>query len=130
MARKLSSVSTAAGKPPMPLIHTFFEAPPRTKRLTTDPLTRDRNGSVGYKVSKVDFAHGSPLKTPAQSKSALTDIMSNVDVSKCGQIVPYVWNKDCFRPAGLAFDKKGRLFMSSDETGEIWAITKVAGGKV
>ncbi|KAI4193806.1 MAG: hypothetical protein LQ350_008132 [Teloschistes chrysophthalmus] len=90
----------------------------------------DRNGSVGYKVSKVDFAHGSPLKTPAQSKSALTDIMSNVDVSKCGQIVPYVWNKDCFRPAGLAFDKKGRLFMSSDETGEIWVITKVAGGKV
>ncbi|KAL8660626.1 MAG: hypothetical protein Q9202_006371 [Teloschistes flavicans] len=87
----------------------------------------DRNGSVGYKVSKVDFAHGSPVKTPSQSHSAITDIMSNVDVRKCGQIVPYVWNKDCFRPAGLAFDKAGRLFMSSDETGEIWVITKVPG---
>ena len=52
--------------------------------------------------------------------------MSNPDVSKCGQIKPYVWNKDCFRPAGLAFDAKGRLFMSSDETGELWVITKVA----
>ena len=50
--------------------------------------------------------------------------MSNPDVSKCGQIKPYVWNKDCFRPAGLAFDAKGRLFMSSDETGELWVITR------
>ncbi|KAL8686941.1 MAG: hypothetical protein Q9218_006750 [Villophora microphyllina] len=85
----------------------------------------DRNGSTGYKVSKVDFANGSPVKAPSQSKSAIIDVMSNPDVSICGQIVPYVWNKLCFRPAGLAFNKNGILFMSSDETGEIWAITKV-----
>ncbi|KAL8709689.1 MAG: hypothetical protein Q9220_005629 [cf. Caloplaca sp. 1 TL-2023] len=64
------------------------------------------------------------LQAPPSSKTAVIDIMSNVDVSKCGQIVPYVWNNDCFRPAGLAFDKAGRLYMSSDQTGEIWAITK------
>ncbi|KAL9599310.1 MAG: hypothetical protein Q9219_003937 [cf. Caloplaca sp. 3 TL-2023] len=89
----------------------------------------DRKGSTGYKVSKVEFANGKPKKAPSESKSAIIDIMSNVDVNKCGQIVPYVWNNDCFRPAGLAFDKSGRLYMSSDQTGEIWAITKVSGGK-
>lgn len=91
-------------------------------------LFRDRNGSTGYKVSKIDFAHGFPV-APSDSKTAVIDIMSNVDVNKCGQIVPYVWNNDCFRPAGLAFDKAGTLFMSSDQTGEIWAITKVSGSK-
>ncbi|KAL8723414.1 MAG: hypothetical protein Q9181_007285, partial [Wetmoreana brouardii] len=88
----------------------------------------NHNGSTGYKLSKVDFANGSPVAR-ADSKTAVIDIMSNVDVSKCGQIVPYVWNNDCFRPAGLAFDKAGRLFMSSDQTGEIWAITKVKSSK-
>ncbi|KAL8719453.1 MAG: hypothetical protein Q9225_003542 [Loekoesia sp. 1 TL-2023] len=83
----------------------------------------DRDGSTGYKVSKVNFANGFPV-APSNSKTAVIDIMSNPDVNKCGQIVPYVWNNDCFRPAGLAFDKKGTLFMSSDQTGEIWAITK------
>lgn len=78
----------------------------------------------------VKFADGKPVSGAAESKTAITDIMSNPDVTKCGQIVPYVWNKDCFRPAGLAFDKKGRLFMSSDETGEIWVITKKGEGKV
>ncbi|KAI9795587.1 MAG: hypothetical protein M1835_005499 [Candelina submexicana] len=86
----------------------------------------DRNGSVGYKVSMVKFADGKPVSPASKSKTAITDIMSNPDVTKCGQIVPYVWNKDCFRPAGLAFDKNGTLYMSSDETGEIWAITKKA----
>jgi len=28
----------------------------------------------------------------------------------------------CFRPTGLAFDAKGRLYMASDATGEIWVI--------
>lgn len=73
----------------------------------------------------VEFADGFP-KAPSTSKTGATDIMSNVDVRKCGQIVPYVWNNDCFRPAGLAFDKAGTLYMSSDQTGEIWAITKTS----
>ncbi|KAI4186163.1 MAG: hypothetical protein L6R41_003655 [Letrouitia leprolyta] len=84
----------------------------------------DRKVSVGYKVSRIDFANGYPV-APSTSKKAVVDIMSNPDVTKCGQIRPYVWNDYCFRPAGLAFDKAGRLFMSSDQTGEIWVITKV-----
>ena len=104
--------------------------PPQLQCLSrlTQFLSRDRNGSTGYKVSKVDFDNGVPKAAPT-SKTAVIDIMSNVDVSKCGQIEPYVWNNLCFRPAGLAFDKAGRLFMSSDQTGEIWVITKVSDRK-
>jgi len=44
------------------------------------------------------------------------DIMTAADVTKCGRT-------KCFRPVGLAFDSTGeRLFVSSDDTGEIWVI--------
>ncbi len=36
----------------------------------------------------------------------------------------------CFRPVGLAWDKEGRLFMSSDATGEIYVVTKEDGSGV
>ena len=125
MAQKPTSVSTVAGKLRSLPSHLNIKNLDRHLSLL---LFRDRNGSTGYKVSKIEFADGSP-KAPPTSKTAVVDIMSNVDVSKCGQIRPYVWNNDCFRPAGLAFDEAGRLFMSSDQTGEIWVITKVSGGK-
>lgn len=52
---------------------------------------------------------------PSDSTSAEKDILSNADLSVCpGQ---------CFRPVGLAIDKQGRLFMSSDATGEIYVLT-------
>jgi hypothetical protein len=31
-------------------------------------------------------------------------------------------SSNCFRPVGLDFDQKGRLFMSSDTSGEIYVI--------
>lgn len=49
--------------------------------------------------------------------------MVNADVTTC-------YNDDCFRPVGLAWDKKGRLFMSSDQTGEIYVITRTDGEPV
>jgi hypothetical protein len=36
----------------------------------------------------------------------------------------------CFRPTGLAFDSKGRLFMASEKTGEIWVIGRADGSSV
>jgi hypothetical protein len=38
--------------------------------------------------------------------------------------------KVCFRPTGIAFDSKGRLYMASDATGEIWLITRTDGKSV
>lgn len=72
---------------------------------------------MGYKVSTISFSAGSPVDA-SDSTTALTDIMTNADNSKCPD--------DCFRPVGLALDSKGRLFMSSDATGEIYVLAKTS----
>lgn len=63
---------------------------------------------------KVAFGpDGQPVQ-PLSSKSAAVTIMENPNTSSCPS--------GCFRPVGLAFDKKKRLFVSSDSTGEIHVI--------
>jgi hypothetical protein len=77
---------------------------------------------MGYKLSMVEFnGNGSPTAA-ANSSTAAVDIVSNPDLSKCP--------RECFRPVGLAWDTQGRLFMSSDSTGEIYMITKSDGSGV
>jgi hypothetical protein len=80
--------------------------------------SRDRTNPIGYKLSVVEFENGSPV-APSNSSTALIDIMANADNSKCPD--------SCFRPVGLAWDSKGRLFMSSDATGEIYVIVRSDG---
>lgn len=75
----------------------------------------DRTDPVGYKISVIQFANGEPV-APATSKTAITDIFYNADTSVCPD--------QCFRPVGMAFDAQGRLFVSSDATGEIYMITR------
>lgn len=70
---------------------------------------------MGYKLSVIPFENGEPVAGP-ENKTAATDILMNVDNSKCPST--------CFRPVGLAFDQQGRLFMSSDATGEIYVVMK------
>lgn len=67
----------------------------------------------------VEFSNGEPIEA-STSKTAAIDIMANHDVTTC-------YSSDCFRPVGLAWDSKGRLFMSSDTTGEIYAIMQKNG---
>lgn len=67
----------------------------------------------------IPFSNGEPT-APSTSNTGYMDIMSNADVTQC-------YNDDCFRPVGLAWDPQGNLFMSSDETGEIYAIMKKDG---
>ncbi|CAO2656287.1 Nn.00g050900.m01.CDS01 [Neocucurbitaria sp. VM-36] len=69
----------------------------------------------GYRVSRVAFnpATGQPVE-PVTSTTAAQNIMYNADNSGCPN--------RCFRPVGLAWDGKGRLFMTSDSTNEIWVI--------
>lgn len=43
------------------------------------------------------------------------DIMWNPDLTECP--------KRCFEPVGVAFDEYGRVWMSSDESGEIYMVT-------
>jgi hypothetical protein len=46
-----------------------------------------------------------------------TDIFANADNSQCPD--------NCFRPVGIDLDSQGRLFMSSDSTGELYVLVKV-----
>jgi len=48
--------------------------------------------------------------------------MSNPDLSVCPN--------GCFRPTALTWDSKGRLFMTSDSTGEIYVITATDGSGI
>ena len=75
----------------------------------------DRTNPVGYKMSVIDFANGEPT-APATSMTAIKDIFWNANNSVCPG--------SCFRPVGMAFDGQGRLFVSSDATGEIYMITR------
>lgn len=75
----------------------------------------DRTSPVGYKVSLIQFASGTPV-AKADSNTSTTDIFTNVDTSKCPS--------NCFRPVGLAFDSQGRMFVSSDASGEIYVVLR------
>ena len=76
---------------------------------------RDRTEPSGYKVSLISFANGEPV-APANSNTSYTDIFANADNSACPG--------NCFRPVGLAFDSQGRMFVSSDASGEIYVVVR------
>lgn len=62
---------------------------------------------------RVDFRDGQPIESPT-SQTASIPVMENTNVGACPGA--------CFRPVGLDFDHKGRLFVSSDSSGEIYVI--------
>lgn len=73
----------------------------------------NRADAIGYKLSTVAFADGQPVAA-SDSTNATADILSNGDLTQCPD--------GCFRPVGLAWDGQGRLFMSSDATGEVYVL--------
>ena len=108
---RLGSLFTEAGKFTRTLIYTLYGS----------NGDRDRTQPVGYKVSLIDFVNGEPV-APSTSNTSYTDIFTNVDNSKCPGA--------CFRPVGMTFDRQGRLFVSSDTSGEIYVLVAdaTAGG--
>lgn len=80
-------------------------------------MLRDRTSPVGYKLSVIPFENGEPVAAP-NNNTATTDVLANPDNSVCKRDSP----GNCIRPVGIAFDSLGRLFMSSDGTGEIYVI--------
>ena len=75
----------------------------------------DRVIPTGYKVSLIQFENGVPV-APASSNTSTTDIFTNANISNCPN--------NCFRPVGLAFDREGRMFVSSDASGEIYVVVR------
>lgn len=77
--------------------------------------SRDRSSPTGYKLSVIPFSGGEPVAAP-NNDTATIDILTNADNSVCPN--------QCLRPVGIAFDNQGRLFLSSDSTGEIYVVVK------
>ena len=77
----------------------------------------NRNVPSGYKLSVVAFNNETGQPVPAaNSDTGYADVLTNQDITDCPD--------HCFRPAGLAIDGQGRIFMSSDATGEIWVVLR------
>lgn len=77
---------------------------------------RDRQPPNGYRLSRVAFSNGFPT-APKTSKDGERPLLWNLDNTQCP--------KRCFRPAGLAFDSQDRLYMTSDQSGEVFVLTGV-----
>lgn len=73
----------------------------------------NREAPVGYRIARVAFKDGQPAAA-RDSMDAAVDVLATKDLSNCPD--------RCFRPVGLAWDAKGRLWFSSDSTGEIFVM--------
>jgi hypothetical protein len=67
----------------------------------------------GYKVIRIPWSNSTPAAS-ADSRVGYETVIGASDVSQCPD--------GCIRPVGLAFDRLGRLFVSSDTTGEIFIV--------
>ncbi|EPE31773.1 Soluble quinoprotein glucose dehydrogenase [Glarea lozoyensis ATCC 20868] len=74
----------------------------------------DRNPPDGYRLDRVEFLASGQPKEPSTSTQSGLHVMSNNNMGSCPG--------SCFRPSGLAFDSKDRLFMTSDSSGEIFVL--------
>ena len=82
-------------------------------------LQRNRQPPDGYRLSRVAFKDGQPVE-PSTSTTAAVNIMQNGNLGSCPN--------SCFRPTGLAWDSKDRLFMTSDTTGVPYAFVSLYHG--
>lgn len=73
----------------------------------------NRSPPTGYKVVRIPWANNGP-RAPSNSRNGYETIVGAPDMSKCPS--------GCIRPVGLAFDLLGRLFVASDETGEVFVV--------
>lgn len=74
----------------------------------------NRSPPDGYRLGRIEFSNGQPV-AEVEDTEAVNYIIKNQDNAQCPT--------NCFRPVGLAFDSQGRLFMTSDSTGELFVIT-------
>ena len=64
---------------------------------------------------RVDFGPDGMPKAGPGSKTGAVSVMENPSLASCPT--------SCFRPVGLVIDSKKRIFMTSDTSGELYAIT-------
>ncbi|KAF5704458.1 L-sorbosone dehydrogenase [Fusarium mundagurra] len=95
-------------------LSSHFTLPPPLSQLTDMPYSGNRHDPVGYQVAINDFKEGQPVIAAIGSTNATHPIIFNKNIKRC--------NGECFRPVSLAWDKKNRLFFSSDKTHEVFVL--------
>jgi len=107
-----------------PLDIKFFTAPPSDTSYTIDKSwdgdafisfhgSWDRDTPTGYGIVHVPW-NGNGPKASLTDNNGYSFIIQAPDLTKC--------TSGCIRPVGLQFDNLGRLFASSDATGEIFVV--------
>jgi len=74
----------------------------------------DRDDPTGYRIVSVAFDSDGQPTALQNSTDAVTDVITNANLTNCPD--------KCFRPVGLAWDSTGRLWFSSDATGEVFVL--------
>lgn len=74
----------------------------------------DRDDPTGYRIVSVAFDSNGQPTALQNSTDAVTDVITNANLTNCPD--------KCFRPVGLAWDSAGRLWFSSDATGEVFVL--------
>lgn len=83
----------------------------------------NRDVPVGYSLGMVRFDAGSGEPTEGrESREAVVQVLGNGEVRGCPE--------GCFRPVGVAVDGEGRVFMTSDATGEVFVVRRKEKGGV
>lgn len=86
---------------------------PTGYKLVAVPFQKDAGTGASYGYGASRYAPVAPLSDPR----GYTDIFFPENEADCDGTV-------CLRPVGLVFDKQGRLYMTSDDSGEIFLLTK------
>ncbi|KAI2641273.1 soluble quino protein glucose dehydrogenase [Xylaria nigripes] len=81
----------------------------------------NRQPPTGYKVVAVPFAQGpdgsyAPTAAPWSSRGTI-DVFYPPDEAQCS-------SSTCIRPVGLVFDALGRLYVTSDTSGEVFLLSQ------
>ncbi|KAI2605629.1 hypothetical protein GGR54DRAFT_443322 [Hypoxylon sp. NC1633] len=95
-----------------------FDAPKYANLFVTLHGSWDRDPPTGYKLIAVPFTRDGGTHAPvapATSRSGYIDVFYPPDEGKCS-------SSSCARPVGLAFDADGRLYMTSDTSGEVFML--------
>ncbi|KAI1134758.1 soluble quino protein glucose/sorbosone dehydrogenase [Hypoxylon sp. FL0543] len=98
-----------------------FDSPKYDNLFVTMHGSWDRNPPVGYKLVAVPFTRIAQDGTyipvaPANSKTGYFDVFYPPDEGQCSATT-------CARPVGLVFDAAGRLYMTSDTSGEVFMLS-------
>ncbi|KAI1370115.1 hypothetical protein F4677DRAFT_439232 [Hypoxylon crocopeplum] len=97
-----------------------FDAPKYANLFVTLHGSWNRDPPTGYKLVAVPFTRDSddgayvPV-APATSRSGYIEVFYPPDEAHCS-------SSSCARPVGLVFDAAGRLYMTSDTSGEVFML--------